>query len=165
MMLDISNNIRAVVLLGSPVIAMLVILYLLLAIPFIVFGSQAKRRKRLKRSTQVIATLIFLPLLVGLTANYVWFSEIRKTTHACETQASDDGKYLVTQCLLNASYLYLRVNDSETKKLLADRTYTCQPADSRLIVDNTIVFDGCEYNASKIELRPSLLDQLRAKLP
>ena len=127
--------------------------------------NSSSGRRRLKRSAKIIATLIFLPLLAGLTANYVWLSEIRKTTHACDTQESDDGKYLVTQCLLNASYLYLRVNDSETKRLLADRTYTCRPADSKLIVDNTIVFDGCEYNASKIELRPSLLDWFRAKLP
>lgn len=98
-------------------------------------------------------------------ADHVWLAALRRTAHACETDVSYNGQYTATQCLLDAGYDYIRVYDSRTKRLLADRTYSCEPSNVKLIVDDAMVFDGCAEDDSVINLPPSLVDRIRALLP
>jgi hypothetical protein len=151
---EIAINIRLLASITSPFIVLFLIFYLLFEIPIALFGTRKKRGKRAKRATIVTATAIFVPLIIGLLAHYVWLSELRRTVHGCYTEASDDGKYLATRCFLNSGYFYLRLYDAQTQKLLASTTYKCYPADPKLVVGDNIVFDGCESDSSEIPLPP-----------
>jgi len=157
--------IRAFVMLGLPPIALLLSCYVICAVPFAVFGVRVKRRTRLRRMAKHCAAVVISTIAAWLIADYLWLAQLRPTAHGCHSDVSDNGEYVATRCLLNAGQDYLRLYESRTGRLIADRTYSCDPADPKLIVLDHIVFDGCAHDDSAIKLPPSLLDRLRAKLP
>ena len=162
---ELLNEIRTQVILACLGVAIFLPCYLILAIPFTLLGSTQKRHRRLKRMAKFGAAIAATSTGAWFLADYLWFAELRRTAHACETQVSENGEYVATQCLLNAGYNYLRVYDSTAKRLLADRTYDCGPGDTKLIVAREAVFDGCSHEDGWIDLPPSLLDRLQAALP
>lgn len=165
MIADLANDVWAAVALSSPVIGGLLLCYLVAAAAVAVFGARVKRRKRLIGAGRFVATIVIATAAIGLLAHYVWLAGLRRTAHDCDSQVSDNHEYIGKQCFLNAGLSYLRVYDAQTKSLLADRTYTCNAADTKLFVGDQMAFDACAEGDSSIRLPPSLLDRLRALLP
>lgn len=171
MSLDLISSVCASLFILCPLIGVILLAYLTWMALLIACGARDKRLKRMARAARISAAITVLVTGTWFAVNYLWMAELRRSAHACESQVSDfdNGKFLATQCLLDVGYDYLRIYDNQTRQLLADRTYKCSPADVNLIMtkspDYAVVFDGCAYADSVINLPPSLFDGLRTKFP
>ncbi|WP_175688554.1 hypothetical protein [Burkholderia anthina] len=149
----------------GPAIILLALFYLLMAALFAWFGAPENRQRRIGRAAKHASSVVVATACIGYLGHYVWLAKLRQTAHACTSKVSSDGKYVVTQCLLNAGYDLLRVYDDRTRRLLAERTYACEPFNIEMVVTDGRAFDGCAAEDSSVTLPPSILDQARALLP
>jgi hypothetical protein len=163
--LDIANDIWAGFAFASPVIALLLLCYLVIAGLVALFGARERMRRRFNRMGKAVAVIVAATAGITFFAHYVWLVELRRTGHACESHASEGGDFIAKQCTLDAGFSSLRVYDSQTNWVLAERTYNCHAGFSKLIVDKQMAFDACAEGDSLIRLPPSLFDRIRAKLP
>jgi hypothetical protein len=163
--LDITNDIWAGVTLASPVMALLLLCYLVVAGSVALFGRRERMSRRFIRIGKIVATVVATTTGLGFVAHYVWLVEIRGTVHACESHASEKGEYIAKQCMLNTGLSYLRVYDGPKNRLLADRTYKCHAGFSKIIVNDRSAFDACAEGDSLIKLPPSIYDRIRSTLP
>ncbi|AOI58107.1 hypothetical protein [Burkholderia diffusa] len=154
-----------IALFATPVIILLVPPYLLAAALFALSGTRQNRQRRIRRAVKHASFVVAATAGIGYLGYNVWLAELRQTAHACTSQMSSDRRYVVTQCLLNAGYDVLRVYDDHTKRMLAERTYACEPSNITMVIAEGRTFDGCAAEKSNITLPPSILDQVRARLP
>jgi hypothetical protein len=167
----LANDLRAYATLGVVTVAALLLLYFLSSLLMLTFGRKDKRCARIRRFAGIAFAAILTVSFVWSLSDYAWKVALRRTAHACESQASNSslGDFTVERCYLWARHGYLAVYEAGSHRLLADRTYVVY-ADPKLIVsdggDEPVVLDGgADGSESTIALPPSVVDRLRAEFP
>ncbi|WP_175947364.1 hypothetical protein [Burkholderia pyrrocinia] len=163
------NESRGYVELACIAITILLALYLILAVPAAFLGKREKRRIRLKRVARNCIAVAITTIGAWFLADYAWKAAARQNPYACHSEErAFSTAYRVIRCGISGGYDNLRVYSIRTKRLVADRTYTCI-GDNKVIISvdqgEEVVFDACAYEETLIKLPPSLVDQLRAMLP
>ncbi|WP_458761927.1 hypothetical protein [Cupriavidus basilensis] len=111
-----------------------------------------------------------LVILVALVSSLIYGCNAmnRSARYQCEQERSPTGQYIGEACFLPREYGALfRLYEARTGELLAERTYI-EPEPHKNVIWNPIFVQydlGATENNGVVDLPPTWLDRVRAKLP
>ncbi len=110
-----------------------------------------------------------LVILVALVSSLIYGCNAlnRSARYQCEQERSPTGQYIGEICYLPREYGTLfRLYETRTGELLAERTYLDPDRRSLIWKPNFVQYDlGATENNGVVDLPPTWLDRVRAKLP
>lgn len=145
----------------------IVVLITLIRLPSLVLSSRDGRKGRTIQVTILTARLLIILMTLGYAGNYML--DVRQRSHAStwhSAQSDMDRRYIARYAYLWNDKVLLRVYDTETNRLLAERTYYYLGAADLLWTDHSLIYDtSAEGSDGEIILPPSLYDRITAQLP
>lgn len=140
-----------------------------------IFSEKERRKNRLLRIAKIFLNRIVIVTVVGFSLNYLMHAYMRVTaSQPCAQSVSDDGLYIAQLCPLGGGLTPFSVNyvlkifTSTDKNLLAERSffYSYREKYPFLWSKSHVGYGDSDGDYEGIiQLPPTLLDRLRAKLP
>ncbi|MFM0731562.1 hypothetical protein PQQ52_13850 [Paraburkholderia sediminicola] len=132
-----------------------------------IFSSRDGRTMRTRQIALLTAKRFAILVALGYTGNYLL--DVRQRSHAAtwhNVPPGADARYTASYSYLWNDKILLRLYDAQSRKLLAERTYFNLDTANLVWTDHSLIYDtSANGDAGEISLPPSLLDNLRAKLP
>jgi hypothetical protein len=131
-----------------------------------IFSERTGRGVRAMNILRVSIRRVVIAVVLGFIANYALDVRLRSHTGSCRSEHSDiEGQpYTATYCLLWNDNVLLRLYDTNTEKLLAERTYYYLDFPKLTWTKDSLIYDTSSENG-EIRFPPTLIDRLRAKFP
>jgi len=159
---------EAVVLLGLIVVALLVACVFVAISARRVFSKKTDRGKRARIEAKRFVAWVISATIIVIALNYAMDVKTRSGAHEWQQSISteDGGLYTAEYCYVGFDKILLRLYSSQDRSLLAERMYWYPDSARLLWTSDSLVFNTNPGSGSgEIQLPPTLLDRLLAKLP